>query len=94
MQAVCADFAAQLCEFNGGTNYVHLLVSFPPTIAVSRLVNYSKECRPGGCGRSSLTCDDLLAGQAAVVRSYFAGSVGGAPISVLHQYIEQQNRPC
>ncbi|KWX02940.1 putative transposase [Carbonactinospora thermoautotrophica] len=25
--------------------------------------------------------------------SSFAGSVGGAPISVLHQYIEQQNHP-
>ncbi len=25
--------------------------------------------------------------------SYFAGSVGGAPISVLHQYIEAQQRP-
>nr|WP_279638438.1 transposase [Kitasatospora cineracea] len=25
--------------------------------------------------------------------SYFAGSVGGAPLSVVRQYIEQQNRP-
>jgi putative transposase len=25
--------------------------------------------------------------------SYFAGSVGGAPLSVLKQYIEQQDRP-
>jgi putative transposase len=25
--------------------------------------------------------------------SYFAGSVGGAPLSVVGQYIEQQNRP-
>ncbi|GII53972.1 hypothetical protein Pth03_23610 [Planotetraspora thailandica] len=25
--------------------------------------------------------------------SYLAGSVGGAPISVLLQYIKQQNRP-
>ncbi|GAA1741628.1 hypothetical protein GCM10009681_10500 [Luedemannella helvata] len=25
--------------------------------------------------------------------SYFAGSVGGAPLSVVKQYIEQQNRP-
>lgn len=25
--------------------------------------------------------------------SYFAGSVGGAPLSVLHQYIDQQKRP-
>ncbi|MER5335677.1 transposase [Micromonospora sp. NPDC002717] len=25
--------------------------------------------------------------------SYLAGSVGGAPLSVVKQYIEQQNRP-
>ncbi|WP_236257711.1 transposase [Streptomyces hygroscopicus] len=25
--------------------------------------------------------------------SYFAGSVGGAPLSTVKQYIEQQNRP-
>ncbi|MEV0232435.1 transposase [Nonomuraea sp. NPDC050786] len=25
--------------------------------------------------------------------SYFAGSVGGAPLSALRQYIEQHNRP-
>ncbi|MGC5021990.1 transposase [Micromonospora sp. DT47] len=25
--------------------------------------------------------------------SYFAGSVGGAPLTVLRQYIEQQNQP-
>ena len=25
--------------------------------------------------------------------SYFAGSVGGAPLSIVRQYIEQQNRP-
>ncbi|MHB1505028.1 MAG: transposase, partial [Acidimicrobiales bacterium] len=25
--------------------------------------------------------------------SYYAASVGGAPISVLRQYIEQHNRP-
>ncbi|MEU4714374.1 transposase [Micromonospora purpureochromogenes] len=25
--------------------------------------------------------------------SYFAGSVGGAPLTILRQYIEQQNRP-
>lgn len=27
MQAVCADCGAQLREFNGGANYVHLLVN-------------------------------------------------------------------
>ena len=42
MQAVCADFGAQLREFNGEADYVHVLVNFPPTIAVSRLVNSLK----------------------------------------------------
>lgn len=32
-------------------------------------------------------------GQQAVVGSYFAGSVRGAPLSAVRQYIEQQNRP-
>ena len=42
MQAVCADCGAQLREFNGEANYVHLLVNFSPTIAVSRLVSSLK----------------------------------------------------
>jgi putative transposase len=42
MQAVCADFGAQLREFNGEADHVHLLVNFPPTIAISRLVNSLK----------------------------------------------------
>ncbi|MDI5911813.1 MULTISPECIES: transposase [Streptomyces] len=40
----------------------------------------------------SITAAPLLAGQQAV-GSYIAGTVGGAPLSVVRQYIEQQNRP-
>ena len=39
---VCASFDCRLEEFNGETNYVHLLVSFPPTVELSRLVNSLK----------------------------------------------------
>ena len=42
MRAVCADFEAELVEFNGETNHVHLLVNFPPKVAVSKLVNSLK----------------------------------------------------
>jgi REP element-mobilizing transposase RayT len=54
MRAVCEDFGCELVEFNGETEHVHLLVNFPPTVALSRLVN-SLASRPGGCGRSSPT---------------------------------------
>ena len=42
MRDVCADFETELAEFNGEANHVHLLVNFPPKVALSRLVNSLK----------------------------------------------------
>jgi putative transposase len=42
MRAVCADFGCELVEFNGENNHVHLLVNFPPKVALSKLVNSLK----------------------------------------------------
>src|SRR6266571_1278121 len=39
MRAVCVDFETELVEFNGENNHVHLLVNFPPKVALSKLVN-------------------------------------------------------
>jgi putative transposase len=79
MQAVFADFGAQLRGFNGEVNYVHLLVNFPPTIAVSRLVNplkgvSSRRLRqefPDDLRRHYWRAKRLWSGP------YFAGSVAG-----------------
>jgi putative transposase len=94
MRNVCADFSAELAEFNGESNHVHLLVNFPPTVAISRLVNSLKGV---SSRRLRQEFPDLRRHYWRAKRlwsgSYFAGSVGGAPISVLRQYIEQQDRP-
>jgi putative transposase len=94
MRDVCADFAVQLEEFNGESNYVHLLVNFPPKVALSKLVNSLKGV---SSRRMRQEFPDLRRHYYRANRlwsgSYFAGSAGGAPISVLRQYIEQQNRP-
>jgi putative transposase len=42
MRAVCADFETELVAFNGERDHVHLLVHYPPKVAVSRLVNSLK----------------------------------------------------
>ncbi|WP_084961910.1 IS200/IS605 family transposase, partial [Thermoactinospora rubra] len=42
MRDVCADFETELREFNGEANHVHLLVTFPPKVALSKLVNSLK----------------------------------------------------
>jgi putative transposase len=94
MRSVCADFGCELAEFNGEANHVHLLVNFPPTVALSRLVNSLKGV---SSRRLRQEFPDLVRHYWRAKRlwsgSYFAGSVGGAPISVLRQYIEQQERP-
>jgi len=91
---VCQDFEAALREFNGETDHVHLLVTYPPKVALSKRVNSLK-------GASSRRMKPLhpdpiapaYRSNALWSPNYFAGSVGGAPLSVVKQYIEQQARP-
>ncbi|MGV9956252.1 IS200/IS605 family transposase [Streptomyces cellulosae] len=94
MRAVCEDFEAELVEFNGENNHVHLLVNFPPKVAVSKVVNSLKGV---SSRRLRQEFPELVRHYWRAQRlwsgSYFAGSVGGAPLSIVKQYIEQQNRP-
>ena len=91
---VCANFEAELVEFDGEDDHVHLLVNYPPKVAISKLVNSLK-------GVSSLlirkknypSIKKKLWGGALWSPSYFAGSCGGAPIEIIRQYIEQQQTP-
>ncbi|STY64317.1 Transposase and inactivated derivatives [Mannheimia haemolytica] len=39
---ICADFEATLVEFDGEDDHVHLLVEYPPKVAISHLVNSLK----------------------------------------------------
>ena len=38
-KSVCIDFEAELVEFDGEDDHVHLLVNYPPKVSVSILVN-------------------------------------------------------
>ncbi|MEU8102662.1 IS200/IS605 family transposase [Nonomuraea muscovyensis] len=93
-RSVCADFETELAEFDGGDDHVHLLVNFPPKVALSKLVNSLKGV---SSRRLRQEFPELAAHYYRANKlwsgSYFAGSVGGAPLSIVRQYIEQQNRP-
>jgi putative transposase len=83
-----------LLEFNGEVDHVHLLVRLPPDVAPSRVIGSLKS-------RSSrLLRRDWVAHLRRFYwkpilwsASYCIVSCGGAPLSVIRQYIEQQNRP-
>ena len=92
--AVCQDFNAELVEFDGEDDHVHLLVNYPPTVAVSALVNSLKGVSSRMIRKKNYpSVSKKLWGGALWSPSYFAGSCGGAPISIIRQYIEQQQTP-
>lgn len=41
-ESICTDFEAQLVEFDGENDHVHLLVNYPPKVSISKLVNSLK----------------------------------------------------
>lgn len=41
-ESLCTDFEAQLVEFDGENDHVHLLVNYPPKVSISKLVNSLK----------------------------------------------------
>ena len=92
--SVCTDFEAELVEFDGEEDHVHLLVNYPPKVAISTLVNSLKGVSSRMIRQKRYpSITKKLWGGALWSPSYFAGSCGGAPISVIRQYIEQQQTP-
>ena len=89
--SVCQDFESKLIEFNGEHDHVHLLVNYPPKVAISKLVNSLKGVSSHLIRKKGYpNLRKKLWGNALWSPSYFSGSCGGAPISVIRKYIEQQ----
>jgi putative transposase len=91
---VCKKFEADLIECKGEDDHVHLLVAYPPKVALSNLVNSLKGVSSrmlrkthGKELKKRLWKNQLWS------PSYYAGSVGGAPLSVIARYIEKQREP-
>jgi putative transposase len=94
MHEVCTGVGAEPREFNGETDHVHLLVHYPPSIALSALVDRLKGASSRRL-RQQYPADvrKYLWGKHFWSPSYFAASCGGAPLTIIKQYIDQQNRP-
>ena len=90
---VCDDFDVELVEFDGERDHIHLLVNYPPKVAISKLVNSLKGVSSRKLRQQHDDVADLYWKGVLWSPSYFAGSCGGAPIEIVRQYIEQQSTP-
>lgn len=88
---VCSNFEASLIECEGETDHVHLLIEYPPKVSISRLVNSLKGVSSRLLRKQNYpSIQSALWGKSLWSPSYFAGACGGAPLTVIKQYIEQQ----
>jgi putative transposase len=92
-QRVLAHGEGELMEFNGEADHTHLLVSLPLKVAPSALVNNLKTVT------ARLIRKEFAEHVARFFRkpvfwsrSYCTITCGGAPLSVIKQYIEQQGK--
>jgi putative transposase len=88
IQETCIELECDLIELEVMPDHVHLLVEVDPQFGIHRLIKHIK-------GKSSR----LLRSEFGFLKSrlptlwtnsYFVSTVGGAPLEVIKQYIEQQ----
>ena len=87
---VCGDFGATLVECNREDDYLHLLAGYPPKVPVPALVNYLR----GVSARKIRQRYPIRTYREHLWSpSYLAASCGGAPLSIIKQYVDQQRMP-
>lgn len=88
IQQMCDEYGAEVLEMEVMPDHVHLLVEVDPQFGIARLVKAIK-------GRSSrILRQEFKPCRTRIpslwTNSWFVSTVGGAPLEVIKQYIEQQ----
>jgi putative transposase len=80
----------KILEFNGEAEHVHALIEYPPKLSISQIVNSLKGVSSRRYGQAGFPKPHKTSLWSP---SYFAISVGGAPIEILMQFIKDQKSP-
>ncbi|MGG6294986.1 IS200/IS605 family transposase [Leptolyngbya sp. AN02str] len=90
-RAVAVKMNFQVLEFNGEADHVHMLVEYPPKLSISQMVNALKGVSSRRYGQAGLP--KPYGKKSLWTPAHFSASVGGAPLEVLKQYIQGQEKP-
>jgi putative transposase len=94
IKETCIQMQAELLEFNGGDDHIHMMIHVHPKLAISNLAGKLK-------GKTSYFMRKIhqnhvkkyLWGNRFWSPSYCVVSCGGAPLDMVKQYIENQRSP-
>lgn len=92
-ESACERLECELVEMDGDVDHVHLLVAYPPKLAVSVMVNNLKSVSSRKLRALNTHIPRQSNNGALWSRSYFACSAGGAAIETLREYVQSQATP-
>lgn len=90
MLSVADKMHFSILEFNGESDHVHVLLEYPPKLSVSVLAKHLKGVSSRAYRKDGHPCPSP---KTLWSPSYFAVAVGGAPLEVVKEYIQNQHRP-
>lgn len=93
IESSCEKLECELIEMDGEEDHIHLLVAYPPKLAISTMVNNLKAVSSRMLRLQNTHLTRQSKGSALWSRSYFACSAGGATIDVLRAYVDSQSTP-
>ena len=83
----------EIMEMDGEADHVHVLIAYPPKLAISVLVNNLKSISSRRVRILNTNLRKVSDNGVLWSRSYFACSAGGATIETLKAYVESQKNP-
>lgn len=94
IQQRCDGWSGRLMEMNGEADHIHLLISLPPTVELSKFANNVKTTTSRLIRRDfSEYLAQFYRKPVFWSRSYCVVYCGGAPLEIVRQYIENQEAP-
>jgi len=92
-ESACVKLECELIEMDGKQDHVHLLISYPPKLSISVMVNNLKAVSSRMLRLQNTHLTRQSKSSALWSRSYFACTAGGATIETLKAYVESQSTP-
>jgi putative transposase len=92
--STCQKWGCELTEFNGEPDHVHLLISYPPDVAISKLVNNLKTVSSRLIRKEFAEyVNSIYSKPIFWTGAYFVASTGGATLEQIKAYVENQQAP-
>jgi|TARA_B100001059_G_C17758861_1_gene541600 putative transposase len=92
-ESACIKLECELIEMDGEQDHVHLLISYPPKLSISVMVNNLKAVSSRMLRLKNTHLTRQSKNSALWARSYFACTAGDATIETLKVYVDSQNTP-